>query len=328
VGTGPFRLADVRPGLVELIPNWAYWGGPPRLGGIVFRRFPDEESLSAALLSGEADVSSAVGFARLPRLRASPDIALDSKTGLNIAFLSLNNERRPLDDRRVRQAIARSIDRPGLVARFLGGHGVPARNPLPPSLWGYSTRTKDPGLDRAAARRLLADAGYPRGFDVTLLAVDAPRPYLPAPLAEAEQIKDDLARVGIRVKVRRIATWADYLETAGRGDYDMAVMGWQADTMDPNDFLSALLASESVGATNRSRYRSEAMDALLKRGRRGGGPAERLAAYEEAQALFQRDMPWAPLYHVSIFLASRRPVRGLNVDSTGVLRYDKTWKAP
>jgi peptide/nickel transport system substrate-binding protein len=328
VGTGPFRLGDARPGLVELIPNWTYWGGAPRLGGIVFRRFPGEESLSTALLSGEVDVSSAMGFARLPRLRASPDIALDSKTGLNIAFLSLNNERRPLDDRRVRQAIARSIDRRALVSRFLGGHGVPARNPLPPSLWGYSTRTKDPGLDRAGARRLLADAGYPAGFDVTLLAVDAPRPYLPAPLAEAEHVKEDLSRVGIRVRIRRVATWAEYLETAARGDYDMAILGWQADTMDPNDFLSALLASESVGATNRSRYRSEAMDRLLKRGRRGGGPAERLAAYEEAQALFQRDMPWAPLYHVSIFLASRKPVRGLTVDSTGVLRYDKAWKAP
>ena len=328
VGTGPFRLLSAQPGLVELIPNWSYWGGPPRLGGIVFRRYRDEGALAAALLSGEADVSSAVGFQRLPRLRASPDIALDSKTGLNIAFLSLNNERRPLDDRRVRQAIARSIDRPALVSRFLGGHGLPARNPLPPSLWGYSTRTKDPGLDRAAARRLLAEAGYPRGFDVTLLAVDAPRPYLPAPLAEAAQIRDDLARVGIRAAIRQVPTWAEYLETAGRGDYDMAILGWQADTMDPNDFLSALLASESVGATNRSRYRSEAMDTLLKRGRRGGGPAERLAAYEEAQALFQRDMPWAPLYHVSIFLASRRRVRGLAVDATGLLRYDKTWKAP
>jgi len=114
----------------------------------------------------------------------------------------------------------------------------------------------------------------------------------------------------------------------GRGDYDMAILGWQADTMDPNDFLSTLLASESVGSTNRSRYRSEAMDRLLKRGRRGGGPAERLAAYEEAQALFQRDMPWAPLYHVSIFLAARRRVHGVVVDPTGVLRYDKTWKAP
>jgi peptide/nickel transport system substrate-binding protein len=326
VGTGPFRLGETRPGLVELIPNWAYWNGAPRLGGIVFRRFPDEESLAAALLSGEADVSSAVGYQRLPRLRASPDIALHSKTGLNIAFLSLNNERRPLDDRRVRQAIARAIDRPALVSRFLGGHGLPARNPLPPSLWGYSARTKDLALDRAAVRRLLAEAGFPDGFRVTLLVADAPRPYLPSPLAEAAQIRDDLARVGIRAAIRAVPTWAEYLETAGRGDYDMAILGWQADTMDPNDFLSTLLASESVGATNRSRYRSTAMDTLLKRGRRGGGPAERLAAYEEAQALFQRDMPWVPLYHVSIFLASREPVRGLTVDSTGVLRYEKTWK--
>ena len=328
VGTGPFRLVSSTPGLVELIPNWTYWGGPPRLGGITFRRYHDEASLAAALLSGEVDVSSAVGYQRLPGLRLAPDIALHSKTGLNIAFLSLNNERRPLDDRRVRQAISRAIDRPGLVARFLGGHGVPARNPLPPSLWGYSTRTKDLSLDRAGARRLLAEAGFPDGFDVTLLAVDAPRPYLPVPLALAAQIREDLARVGIRATLKQVPTWAEYLETAGRGQYDMALMGWQADTLDPNDFLSTLLASESIGSTNRSRYRSEAMDTLLKRGRRGGGPAERLAAYAEAQALFQRDMPWVPLYHVSIFLAARRSVRGLTVDSTGLLRYEKTWKAP
>jgi peptide/nickel transport system substrate-binding protein len=328
VGTGPFRLGSARPGLVELTPNWTYWAGPPRLGGIDFRRYRDEQSLAAALLSGEVDVSSAVGYERLPQLRVSPDIALDSKTGLNIAFLSLNNERRPLDDRRVRQAIARAIDRAALVSRFLGGHGLPARNPLPPSLWGYSAHTKDLALDRPGARRLLAEAGFPTGLDLTLLAVDAPRPYLPAPVAEAAQIKDDLAHVGIRVTIRPVPTWAEYLDRAGRGDYDMALMGWQADTLDPNDFLSTLLASESVGATNRSRYRSETMDALLRRGRRGGGPGERLAAYAEAQALFQRDMPWVPLYHVSIFVASRRSVRGLNVDATGLLRYDKAWKAP
>jgi peptide/nickel transport system substrate-binding protein len=328
VGTGPFRLVSSAPGLVELIPNWTYWGGPPRLGGITFRRYRDEGALAAALLSGEVDVSSAVGYQRLPQLRVSPGIALDSKTGLNLAFLSLNNERRPLDDRRVRQAISRAIDRPALVSRFLGGHGLPARNPLPPSLWGYSARTKDLTLDRAGARRLLAEAGLAGGFDVTLLAVDAPRPYLPAPLALATQVRDNLAAVGIRATIKQVPTWAEYLETAGRGQYDMALMGWQADTMDPNDFLSTLLASESIGSTNRSRYRSEAMDALLKRGRRGSGPAERLAAYTEAQALFQRDMPWVPLYHVSIFLASRRSVRGLLVDSTGLLRYEKTWKVP
>jgi dipeptide transport system substrate-binding protein len=104
------------------------------------------------------------------------------------------------------------------------------------------------------------------------------------------------------------------------------VLGWQADTSDPNDFLSALLASESIGATNRSRYRSEAMDALLKQGRRGSDPGERAGSYREAQALFQRDMPWVPLYHVSTFTAYRRVVQGLAVGATGIPRFDKAWK--
>ena len=189
---------------MELIPNWTYWGGAPRLGGIVFRRFRDEESLSTALLSGEVDVSSAVGYQRLPHLRASPDIALHSKTGLNIAFLSLNNERRPLDDRRVRQAIARAIDRPALVSRFLGGHGVPARNPLPPSLWGYSARTKDLALDRPRRAPAAGRGGVPAAASTPRSWRWTPRgPTCPRPLAEAAQIRDDLARVGIRVAIRR-----------------------------------------------------------------------------------------------------------------------------
>jgi dipeptide transport system substrate-binding protein len=96
--------------------------------------------------------------------------------------------------------------------------------------------------------------------------------------------------------------------------------------VDPNDFLSALLGSESIGTTNRSRYRSQAMDALLAQGRRGRDQKERAGSYRDAQALFQKDMPWIPLYHVSLFTASRRNVRGLVSGPTGILRYDKTWK--
>ena len=98
--------------------------------------------------------------------------------------------------------------------------------------------------------------------------------------------------------------------------------------MDPNDFLSVLLDSESIGTTNRSRYRNPVMDALLKRARMGSDMESRLAAYREAQALFQRDMPWVPLYHGSVFTAYRRVVRGLSIGPTGVLRYDKAWKLP
>jgi peptide/nickel transport system substrate-binding protein len=327
VGTGPFRLASVRPGEVRLEAHARHWAGPPRLGALVFRRLPSEDALVAALLAGEVDATSAIGQARVDRLRRHPDIVLDSRTGLNVVFLSVNNERRPWDDRRVRQALARAVDRPALVERILAGHGEPASNPLPPSLFGYARRGKELVLDRAGARRLLAQAGFANGFETTLLTVDVPRPYMPAPVPLAEQIRRDLEAVGVRARLRPAASWAEYLDLAVKGDYDLAVLGWVADTTDPNDFLSALVASESVGATNRSRYRSLEMDTLLKQGRRGHSPAEREAVYLEAQALFQRDMPWIPLYHVAVFSAYRRPVQGLETGPTGVLRYDRAWKA-
>jgi peptide/nickel transport system substrate-binding protein len=325
-GTGPFRLQAQRKGEVELAAVAGHWGGSPRLQRLIFRRLPGEDALLTALLAGEVDVTSALSQQRVEALRGHRDVTLDSQTGLNTAFLSVNNERKPLSDPLVRRAIARAIDRTALVKEILGGHGEPARNPLPPSLGGFGSRTKELGLDRAAARRMLAAAGLPGGFDITLMVANAPRPYLPAPLQIAARLRDDLARVGIRVQLREVPTWSAYLARATRGEYDLALLGWQADTVDPNDFLSALLGSEFVGTTNRSRYRSPAMDALLKQGRRGRDMRERAASYREAQALFQKDMPWVPLYHVSLFTAYRRNVRGLVSGPTGLPRYEKVWK--
>ena len=326
VGTGPFRLASARPGEVVLEQHRAYWNGPARLQKVVFRRYPDPPALAAALLRAEVDVTSSLTPERLELLHDDPDVTLDAQTGLNIAFLSINNERPPFTDVRVRQALTRAIDRPALVREVLGGHGEAARNPLPPSIWGYASRAPELSLDRAGARRLLSQAGLAAGFECTLTFADVPRPYLPAPAALARQVAADLAQVGIRVRLQRVESWPAYLERATRGDYDLAVLGWQADTNDPNDFLSVLLGSEAVGTTNRSRYSSAAMDALLKQGRRGRGQQERTVSYHAAQDLFHKDAPWIPLYHVSSLTAYRKDVQGLVVGTTGLLRYDKVWK--
>jgi ABC-type transport system substrate-binding protein len=326
VGTGPFRLASDRPGEVVLEQHRAYWNGPPRLRQVVFRRYRDPQSLAAALLRAEVDVTSSLTPERTGLLHDDPAIAIDSQTGLNIALLSVNNERPPFNDVRVRQALTRAIDRAALVRDVLGGHGAAARNPLPPSLWGYASRAPELPLDRAGARRLLAQAGLGSGFDCTLLFADVPRPYLPAPADLARRVADDLEKVGVRARPSRVESWADYLQRATRGDYDLAMLGWQADTTDPNDFLSVLLASEAVGTTNRSRYRSPAMDALLKQGQRARGQQERSVSYLAAQQLFHKDAPWVPLYHVSSLTAYRKDVQGLVVGTTGLLRYDKVWK--
>lgn len=328
VGTGPFRLTEMRSTGVQLEANREYWRGAPRLRRLAFPRFADGRALFAALMAGQVDVAPAVGHESVEALRARDDVLLRARGGDNIAFLSLNNERPPLNDRRVRQAIAQAFDREGLVSRILGGHGEPARNPLPPALWGYARRTSALVLHRAGARRLLKEAGYPRGFSTGILVSDSARPYNPDPIGLARALADALGQIGIAVRTERAPSWSALLERAARGDYAMAVLGWQADTPDPNDFLSVLLGSEFIGATNRSRYRSAAMDDLLKQGRRGDDQRERGVSYRQAQALFRRDMPWIPLFHVSVFTVHRRDVQDLVIGPTGIPRYDRVWKKP
>lgn len=327
VGTGAFRLGDSRPGSIELLANPEHWAGPPRLARLLFRRFPDEDALVAALLAERIDVTAAIGQGRVGALRGARGVTLDSKTGLNLALLSVNNELPPFSDPRVRQALARAVDREALVDQILDGHGLPARNPLPPSLPGYRASARELRLDRPAARRLLREAGLASGFETSLLAVDSPRPYLPQPLRVAERLRQDLEQVGVRAKLTTVPSWADYLERATRGDYELAVLGWQADSLDANDFLAALLGSESIGSSNRSRYRSPQMDSLLKRGRLLSGPEERAAVYADAQELFQREMPFVPLYHVAVFAAYRQTLNGLSIGATGLLGFERAWKA-
>ena len=326
IGTGPFRIAEVRDSGVTLDAHQGHWRGVPRLRRLSFPRFSDDDALFQGLVSGRVDVAPAVGNEHVDQLRARDDVVLRARAGDNVAFLSLNNERAPLSDPRVRQAIAHAFDRDALVRDILGGHAEPARNPLPPALWGYGRNTPALTFDRAASRRLLREAGYRRGFSTGLLVADAPRPYNPDPIRLARALADALGEIGIAVRTERAAPWSAFLERATRGDYSMAVMGWQADTPDPNDFLSVLLGSEFVGTTNRSRYRSAAMDVLLKQGRRGDDQRERAASYLQAQALFRRDMPWIPLFHVSVFTVHRRDVEGLVIGPTGIPRYDRVWK--
>ena len=153
-----------------------------------------------------------------------------------------------------------------------------------------------------------------------------PRPYLPEPLRLAEIVRDALAAIGLKGRIREVATWAEHVELTSRGDFDMALLGWQADTLDPNDFLTVLLDSGSIGTTNRCRYRSEEMDRLLKRARMESASQMRGALYRRAHALFEEEMPFVPLYHASVFTARRREVNGLLISPTGLLSYGKAWK--
>ena len=238
VGTGPFRLGAGAAGRGPAGGGRRATGAArPRLRRVVFRRLPDEDALVRALLAGEVDVTSAVGQERVGRAaRPARTITLDSQIGLNLAFLSINNERPPFGDARVRQALARAVDREALVDGLLGGHGEPARNPLPPLLWGYAARTRELILDRPAARRLLARGRASRAASTRRCSGAGHPAALPARAAAPGRsgCAADLARDRRpRAPEGRVASWSDYVDRATRGDYDLAVLGWQADTIRP-----------------------------------------------------------------------------------------------
>ena len=328
VGTGPFQLVAAKPGLVELAAYPEHWAGAPRTRRLLFRRFASEDALARALAAGEADASEALSPERAAELRSHQGVTLDAQPGLNLTFLAVNDERSPFSDVRVRRALSKAMDRAGLVRELLAGHAEPASAALPPGLLPPDTRARELTLDRDTARRLLTDARLPEGFAPTLTVSRAPRPYLLEPLRVAARIRDDLGRIGLTVRLREIESWAEHVAVTSRGDYELALLGWRADTLDPNDFLTALFDSGSIGTTNRSRYRSAAMDGLLKRARQDRSPVSRLALYRQAQDLVQNDLPLVPLYHSAVLTAYRREVRGLVIGPTGVVRYDKAWKQP
>jgi peptide/nickel transport system substrate-binding protein len=326
VGTGPFGLVSRAPGRIVLEAFREYWGETPRLSHVVFRRFREEGALVRAILSGDVDVSSAIHQGRVAELRAREDVVLDSQSGLNLCYLALNNERPPFDDARVRLALARSLDRTTIVEDVLKGYGEPADEPLPPGLFRQDARARTLGLDYERARRLLVRAGVPDGSETTLTLSTAPRPYLPDPRQLGEIVRDSLARIGLTVRIREVPSWSRHVELTARGDFDMALLGWQADTLDPNDFLTVLLDSGMIGTTNRSRYRSEEMDRLLKRARMESASQTRDTLYRRVHALFQEEMPFVPLFHASVFTARRQGVNGLVAAPTGILSYGKAWK--
>jgi peptide/nickel transport system substrate-binding protein len=142
----------------------------------LFRRFAGQDALLHALDSGEVDVTGALGQDRIEAVRQAPGLALDSKTGVNLAFLSLNNERAPLSDRRVRQALARRAGPQRARARGARGPRRAGAQPAAAFAAGILRRGQGAAARPAAARQLLREAGLEAGFETTLLAVDTPRP--------------------------------------------------------------------------------------------------------------------------------------------------------
>ncbi|GAA4020160.1 ABC transporter substrate-binding protein [Deinococcus rubellus] len=262
VGTGPFTYQSWTSGdRLILKANPSYWRGPVKSDQLVMRFIKDPSARLNELKAGAIDFTADLNPDSLAAVRADSRLEAVLKPSFNVGFLSLNISNPYLKDVRVRQAIRLALNRKALVDGFWGELGSTDNSFLPPALsWanakGVPTQTT---YDPAAAKKLLADAGYPNGFSLDLWYMPVSRPYFPTPKPIAEAMAADLNNIGIKVSLKT-EDWAAYLEHRFKPGFDMYMIGWTPGNGSPLDFYSAYYGAD---VSKDSNYTPPILDALI-----------------------------------------------------------------
>ena len=321
VGSGPFIFERWDRGdKIVLRANEAYWGGRPPLDRLIFRSIPDNSVRLIELQNGSIHAMEFPNPDDLEQIRDDPQLQIVEKPGMNIGYLAMNLEKKPFDSLNVRMAVNHAINKQELITQLYQGMGIPAVNPIPPTMWSYDETAQGYAYDPEKAKQLLKEAGYPDGFEATLWALPVPRPYIPDGQALAAAIQSALRNVGIRTKIVTY-DWGTYLEKTKHGEHDMAMLGWSADIGDPDNFFYYLLSIDTAQkpAGNIAFYRSQEMQDAIIQAQSTLDMEKRIELYKKAQAIFRQDAPWVPLAHAKQMVIINKRVKNLRLHPT-------TWK--
>jgi len=342
-GTGPFKFVEwVKDDHITLEANENYWRERPKIDKLIFRVIPDPSARLLALEVGEIHGMEYPNPADFDRIKANPDLVLMSEPGMNIGYMAMNTgygyvdankngvkdpdeplEKtpgyfEPLTKKKVRQAINMAIDKEAIVRDIYMGTASVAKNGMPPFMLGYNDEIEDYPYDPEKAKELLAEAGYPDGFEVTLHVMPVSRPYMFDPPKIGEAIQSYLAAVGIKVNFYQV-DWATYLQETEAGMHQMCLLGWTGDNGDPDNFLNVLygLNACSIGtAGNYAFYTNEENQELLTKALRTYDVEKRAEYYKKAQELIHEDAGWVFLAHSNQNMVFRKNVEGFVLHPT------------
>jgi peptide/nickel transport system substrate-binding protein len=324
IGTGPYRLASHRAGdRTEFVRNETFWAGREHWARVSVRFIAADPARTAALLAGDVDLIDQVSATDLPRLRRDARFAVSEVGSLRLAHLGpdwsrpgplphvADHEGRPMQvnpfrDIRVRRALDMAINRDALAERAMDGMAVPAAQWLPAGTFGHDPQTRPPTYDPDAARRLLAEAGYPQGFRVTLHTMND---RFPNDARLAQGVAQMWSRVGVITAVEAMP-WTTYSARAARQEFSMSMGSWGSSTGEGLSFLNSVLSTfdpaRRTGSSNQRRFSGPELDALLDRAAATMDDAAREARLHEAVRWTAAQLPLFPLVHLTNVWAHRR----------------------
>ena len=336
-GTGPFKFVEwVKADHIALEANDNYWRERPKLDRLIFKVVPDPSARLMALEVGEVQGIEYPDPTHFDRIKSNPDLKLLTEPGMNVGYMAMNTGYgykdanangvrdadepwvktpgyfEPLTKKKVRQAINYAIDKKSIVDNLYKGTAIVAKNGMPPFMLGYNDDIEDYPYDPQKAKKLLAEAGYPDGFEVTLYVMPVSRPYMFDPPKIGEAIQGYLAAVGITVRIYQV-DWGTYLQETEAGNHQMCLLGWTGDNGDPDNFMNVLYGANacSIGtAGNYGFYNDEKAQDLLSKALQTYDESKRAEYYQKVQEMIHEAAPWVYLAHSNQNVVFRKNVQG------------------
>lgn len=330
VGTGPFKFVsyDSSQQVLDLQANNEYWDGAPHLPAVRVRVIADTNALQAELQSGRVDIAplpTSLSPDAVKLLAQNPKLQVQQFTGSNLNLLTLNCSQPPLNDLRVRQAMAHAIDREGMIRDLLLNQAKIAHSILPEESWAYGPGEKYT-FDPAQSKKLLDDAGFkdPDG--------DGPQMRFAKPMAfkisgssvsaknYAGVIQNSLKEVGIPVNIEtaELNTLFDELR---RGNFQIFYGQWVGGNQDPiffkDLFATSEIPTETRASRNRSRYSNKELDALIEEAINTFDRPKARELYAQIQQIVSRDTPVIPLWYQANIVIAQKNVANIKVNASG-----------
>lgn len=291
-GTGPFMLAQWVPdNSMTLVKSPSYFEkGVPASDRVIFRVIPEQASLFAGVKSGQIQLATINEGAIVRQAMKDKGVVVLRKPGINLRIFSFNTSRKPFDDLRVRQAFALALGREEIIATAEFGSAMPS-GPLPVAVTQWAlppTKLPFPSQDFAAAKKLLADAGYPRGFSFKIVC----SPTYEGGLAVAQVAQEQLKKIGVTAELE-VLEWGVYIDRWVKRDFD-TMIELRGGSAEPDRFFYRTFYS--TGGVNNFLFKDPEVDRLLDEGRALTKEAERKVVYDKVQALLVERAPAVFLY--------------------------------
>jgi peptide/nickel transport system substrate-binding protein len=318
VGTGPFVFEEWKSGQeISLTKNENYWGEQPNIDRVVFEVVPEDATRLAMVETGEAHINDQVPVTELDRIEASETMELYRTEGLAVEYVGFNTKKQPLDDVRVRKAISHAIEREAIISGVYNNVGTLANAAMSPKVFGYSDKVQAYEYDLNEAKKLLKDAGFEKGLDLTLLTSDRKER-----INMAEVIQSQLKGIGINVEIQ-IMEYGSYIEMINNGEHDMFIGGWGNATGDGDYNQYNLFHSASQGpAGNHFYYSNPEVDKLIEAARKETDGEKRKQIYENVMQMEIDDAVYVPIRNYEHMAVNNKSVSGYWLNASNYLMID------